>query len=250
MDTGEWTIEELAERVADALGAGYPGQPSGRVREVPDRRTIRWYTTIGLVDRPAAMRGRTALYGRRHLLQLVAVKRLQAQGRSLADVQRELLGAGDTDLERIARLPETPARTAAAQDGVSARHSVRARRGIAQTRDVARARFWAAPPAVPAASPAHDQASAAADADPAVGVNITDADRAHTETARADAPHTDAAGTDADALVPAIRLDGGATLVLDAAGRAPTASELAAIRTAAGPLLDLLHRLDLTKGTP
>ena len=242
MDTGEWTIEELAERVADALGDGYPGQPSGRVREVPDRRTIRWYTTIGLVDRPAAMRGRTALYGRRHLLQLVAVKRLQAQGRSLADVQRELLGAGDTDLERIAWLPETAARTsAAAQDGLPARDSVRTRDRIAPTRDgVAEARFWAAPPPVPAASPAPELAPPAADTDgartdAAVGTNVAGAD--HTRT--------DAAG-----LLPAIRLDGGATLVLDAAGRAPTASELAAIRTAAGPLIDLLHRLHLTKGTP
>ncbi len=100
-----WTIEELAERVADALAAGYPGQSNGRVREVPDRRTIRWYATIGLVDRPAAMRGRTALYGRRHLLQLVAIKRLQAGGRSLAEIQDQLLGADDSALERFASLP-------------------------------------------------------------------------------------------------------------------------------------------------
>ena len=56
-----------------------PGRPAARVRAVPDRRAIRWYTTIGLIDRPVAHRGRTALYGPRHLLQLVAVKRLQAR---------------------------------------------------------------------------------------------------------------------------------------------------------------------------
>jgi DNA-binding transcriptional MerR regulator len=102
---GLWTLEQLSDRVADALAVDYDGQRSGRVREVPNGRTIRWYTTIGLVDRPAAMRGRTALYNRRHLLQLVAVKRLQAAGRPLAEVQQALLGSTDGELERIAKVP-------------------------------------------------------------------------------------------------------------------------------------------------
>src|SRR5215470_10194755 len=100
---GLWTIDELSAGVAGALTADYPGQSNGRVRDVPDRRTIRWYTTIGLLDRPAAMRGRTALYGRRHLLQLVAIKRLQANGQTLAEIQTELYGATDTTLTDIAR---------------------------------------------------------------------------------------------------------------------------------------------------
>src|SRR6266508_2158787 len=64
-----WTLDELTERVGAALSVGYDGQPSGRVRDLPDQRAIRWYTTIGLVDRPAATRGRTAMYGPRHLVQ-------------------------------------------------------------------------------------------------------------------------------------------------------------------------------------
>src|SRR5437764_14413849 len=99
-----WTIDELGSRVALALSVDYDGQASGRVREVPDRRTIRYYTTLGLIDRPAEMRGRTALYNRRHLLQLVAIKRLQAQGLTIADLQRELLGQTNQALEKIARL--------------------------------------------------------------------------------------------------------------------------------------------------
>jgi DNA-binding transcriptional MerR regulator len=100
-----WTIEDLGEAVAAALASDYVGQASGRIREVPDRRTIRYYTTLGLIDRPA-LRGRTALYGRRHLLQLVAIKRLQAEGSSLAEVQGALQGVPLSTLERIARLPE------------------------------------------------------------------------------------------------------------------------------------------------
>jgi len=102
-----WTQEELVQRVAAALaGPAYPGAPNGRVRDVPDRRTVRWYTTIGLVDRPAGMRGRTALYGPRHLLQIVAVKRLQARGRSIAEIQAELVGATDSTLRRVAAVDD------------------------------------------------------------------------------------------------------------------------------------------------
>src|SRR5512132_4407947 len=104
-----WTLDELAERVETALAVDYRGQTSGRVRAVPDRRAIRWYTTIGLIDHPVAHRGRTALYGPRHLLQLVAVKRLQASGRPLVAIQQELAGATNTQLARVARLPGGPA---------------------------------------------------------------------------------------------------------------------------------------------
>jgi hypothetical protein len=126
-DDGLWTIDELSARVAEALAAGYPGQSSGRVREVPDRRTIRWYTTIGLLDRPAAMRGRTALYGRRHLLQIVAVKRLQADGHTLAEVQERLLGATEAMLADIAQVPD----------------------GLPSPAPETREKFWAARPAAP-----------------------------------------------------------------------------------------------------
>src|SRR4030095_943669 len=63
----------------------------------------------GLIDRPVAHRGRTALYGPRHLLQLVAVKRLQARGLPLVAIQQELAGATDTELGRVARGSATPA---------------------------------------------------------------------------------------------------------------------------------------------
>jgi hypothetical protein len=99
-----WTLDELSAQVALALAVDYAGPGSGRVREVPDTRTIRYYTTLGLIDRPAEMRGRTALYGVRHLLQLVAIKRLQAQGLSLAEVQGRLVGLTDAALPELAQV--------------------------------------------------------------------------------------------------------------------------------------------------
>src|SRR5262245_46777190 len=100
-----WTIDELGAQVALALSVDYEGAPNSRVRDIPDRRTIRYYTTLGLLDRAAEMRGRTALYARQHLRQLVAIKRLQARGLSLAAVQQKLLGLNDAALGRLARLP-------------------------------------------------------------------------------------------------------------------------------------------------
>ena len=46
-----WAIEELGAQVALALAVDYSGAANGRVREVPDARTIRYYTTLGLIDR-------------------------------------------------------------------------------------------------------------------------------------------------------------------------------------------------------
>ncbi len=101
------TLSELASAAA-ATVADLP-QASGRVRETPDIRTIRYYTTIGLIDRPAEMRGRTAYYSERHLRQLVAIKRLQAEGMTLQQIQERLLGASPQALRAMAPLPERAA---------------------------------------------------------------------------------------------------------------------------------------------
>jgi DNA-binding transcriptional MerR regulator len=96
-----WTIQQLSAVVEQVLAAAdYPGQPSGRVREGPDLRTIRYYTTLGLLDKPAEMRGRRAFYSGRHALQLAAIKRLQARGMSLVELQQAVAGADDKQLQR------------------------------------------------------------------------------------------------------------------------------------------------------
>jgi DNA-binding transcriptional MerR regulator len=233
MTEAVWTLDELTERVGAALSVGYDGQPSGRVRDLPDQRAIRWYTTIGLVDRPAATRGRTAMYGPRHLLQLVAIKRLQAQGRSLVAIQAELAGATDTQLARVARLAAPERRRPAATPPPSDRASVAPAAAAAPaeapavsapaapTRPpdtghgaVRRARFWRERPAeatVPAAVP---------------GV------------ATEDLPV---------ATLQGVRLDERATLLLDPA-RPLDDADLRAILDAARPLLEALRARGLDGG--
>jgi MerR HTH family regulatory protein len=226
MEESRWTLDELAGRVGAALAVDYPGQPSGRVRDLPDRRAIRWYTTIGLVDRPVAHRGRTALYGPRHLLQLVAVKRLQARGLPLVAIQQELAGATDAQLARVARLPgATPgpsAATAAAADGgtPSSRVPARPAAPVAARRAAAgparRAAFWREPPSAGSVAPAGPGAAGAI-ADPA---------------------GPDAAG--AVTSLRGVRLGGGVTLLLEP-GRELDAADVQAILDAAGPLVATLR---------
>jgi DNA-binding transcriptional MerR regulator len=115
-ETELWKIDELRNRAANALSSDYQASRNGQVTAVPDARTIRYYGTLGLVDKPAEMRGRTAYYGRRHLLQLVSIKRLQARGLKLAEIQTELQSIANDELEALALVPafSGPARPALA----------------------------------------------------------------------------------------------------------------------------------------
>jgi DNA-binding transcriptional MerR regulator len=96
----EWTLSELVVEAASSI-ATLPEPKNGQVRAVPDERTVRYYGTLGLLDKPLAMRGRTALYGRRHLAQVVAIKRLQSAGRSLAEIQALWSTLDDATLARM-----------------------------------------------------------------------------------------------------------------------------------------------------
>lgn len=96
------TLEFGLATLADAAArlSGHLASPEDeRVRDAADERTIRYYQTTGLLDRPLRYDGRTAVYGYRHLLQVVSVKALQASGLSLAQVQRALAGATTPQLE-------------------------------------------------------------------------------------------------------------------------------------------------------
>ena len=108
-----WNLSELVAEVAARIAA-LPAPKNGQVRAVPDERTVRYYVTLGLLDRPSAMRGRTALYGPRHVAQVVAIKRLQAMGRSLQEIQALWPTLDDPTLARMSgvALPAA-ARTAA-----------------------------------------------------------------------------------------------------------------------------------------
>jgi hypothetical protein len=262
-----WTLDQLAELVGASLSLDYDGQASGRVRDLPDRRAIRYYTTIGLVDRPAAMRGRTALYTRRHLLQLVAIKRLQATGMSLAEVQARLAGATDAQLEREARVPASlpveaeaaagpersaPPRVPAAPPAVTPPRVLTAPPGVAPPPvPAARPAFWkraAVAPTGPIAStastastgpmaPMAPASAAPAEREPEPAPSPPVPDEVVREPESAPSPPT----PDEFTSLQGLRLGPGVTLLLDRK-RPLDAGDVAAIRAAAAPLLEVLRR--------
>jgi DNA-binding transcriptional MerR regulator len=278
MQEPHWTLDELAERVETALAVDYHGQASGRVRAVPDRRAIRWYTTIGLIDRPVAHRGRTALYGPRHLLQLVAVKRLQARGLPLVSIQQELAGATDTQLARVARLPGSvaaevvhgPEAAARGGDGLAGMGpgdpgtaaAARSDTPVEPPAAAARPEALAPPPATAAEPPgaaarpatARPPAAAARSAGVAPRPAAGKAGRARFWREQPAAfiadptdPRLDPAGTAGAATLRGVRLGDGATLLLEP-GRELGREDVQAILDAARPLLATLRDRGLGAG--
>jgi DNA-binding transcriptional MerR regulator len=247
-------MDELVERVREALAAEYSGAGDGRIRDVPDRRAIRWYTTIGLVDRPLGMRGRTALYGPRHLQQLVAIKRRQAAGRSLSQIQGELNWVSDEALAELSRVPERLLQTDGPEPEGAADHP--------------HMRFWARPAAPPApaargpAEPTHGAApTRAAELHRAElhGAELHGAELHRTELHRTELHRTELHRTElhgaemhgpapvhAVAPVHGVVLPGGVVLLVP---RPLTDRDRDDIAAAAAPLLDLLDARGLLDGS-
>lgn len=239
-----WTVAELADLVARALSYDYTGAASGRVTDVPSVRVIRWYQTIGLVGRPAETRGRTALYGPRHLLQIVAVKRLQAEGHSLADIQARLLGAGDEVLAEVARVPQELLTAGTPVPAVEVVTPPPTPRAVVDA-GAGHRRFWAQRPAAPEDSVVLDDGvpDVLDDSVPDDGVLRRAVPDDGDDTVSVPEPPPSARPVPPLAARPAsaelsygVPLAPGVT-VLYTAARPPTPGQAAAIRAAAGPLL-------------
>jgi DNA-binding transcriptional MerR regulator len=80
---------------------GIVQDPDSRVAAHTDIRTFRLYRTQKLIDRPDAKVGISGVYGRRHVLQLVAIKALQAQRLPLREIAKRLAGADEAALEKM-----------------------------------------------------------------------------------------------------------------------------------------------------
>ena len=94
------TIQELA-RMVNAWCRVRALQPAnGQTASELSARTLHYYRSTGLLDAPESGTGRG--YGRRHLLQLKAIRILQAQGLPLSRIQQLLFARSDEELEQIA----------------------------------------------------------------------------------------------------------------------------------------------------
>lgn len=97
-----YSLNELSDEVARLLkDRGLMNiQHDQRVSAAPDKRTIRYYTTLGLLDRPN-IEGRQAKYGDRHVMQLVAIKALQSVALPLSEIQSMLYGLTEDELDHV-----------------------------------------------------------------------------------------------------------------------------------------------------
>ncbi|GAA0516669.1 MerR family transcriptional regulator [Deinococcus depolymerans] len=79
-----------------------PEDRAGRPKDEVNARLVRHYTTSGLLPAPRR-EGREARYDRRHLLHLLALRRLMADGLSGKVLFGTLSGRSEADLERLAQ---------------------------------------------------------------------------------------------------------------------------------------------------
>jgi DNA-binding transcriptional MerR regulator len=102
------TIDDLVHVAAEVVPQIVAGQWRHKVTEVPDARTIRYYIQQELVGRPSGSSGVSALYGYRHLLQIVATKALQSEFVPIREIKKLIGSLSQDELE--ARLEEWAAR--------------------------------------------------------------------------------------------------------------------------------------------
>jgi len=93
-------MDELIHLAAGLIPAVAGPQPHGKVTEIPDARTVRYYTHEGLVDAPSGQSGGSAQYGYRHLLQIVLIKALQSRHFPIRLIRERISGRETSELER------------------------------------------------------------------------------------------------------------------------------------------------------
>jgi DNA-binding transcriptional MerR regulator len=94
-------LDRFVEVTNDLLSQFLPSQGSGgRGQEPVNPRLVRYYTTQGWLDRPLKQ-GREARYTYRHLLQLLVLRRLLAEGYSASSIAGLIDGQGQGVLENL-----------------------------------------------------------------------------------------------------------------------------------------------------
>jgi DNA-binding transcriptional MerR regulator len=88
----------VSEEVLSELGIE---QGRGTVCLVPDERTIRYYLAEGLIQAADEKQGTASVFSYKHLLQLVAVKKLQAEHLPIRKIRELVTGKDEQQLESL-----------------------------------------------------------------------------------------------------------------------------------------------------
>ncbi|MCC7194477.1 MAG: MerR family transcriptional regulator [Gemmatimonadaceae bacterium] len=111
-----WNARGLAAHVTALIDAAGIRPTNASARAIPSARAVRFYVATGLMDHPEG-RGTAATYHYRHLLQLLAIKIRQREGRTLDGIRAELSGLAGDALERRVAAALGPALEIAAVAG-------------------------------------------------------------------------------------------------------------------------------------
>lgn len=76
-------------------------QQRGTVTSVPDERTIRYYLAEGLIQTPEERQGTASVFSYRNLLQLLTVKKLQAEHLPIRKIRELVAGKSEQELETL-----------------------------------------------------------------------------------------------------------------------------------------------------
>ena len=93
-----FSLEELSRRINAWCTEHEIAPASWQAGEVVSERNVRYYRTLGLIDAPEG-----GGYGEKHLLQLTAVRLLQAQGLPLRRIRELVYGRSLPELREIHR---------------------------------------------------------------------------------------------------------------------------------------------------
>lgn len=94
-------VVELADEAAKLIADIVPRQDRASVAEVPDERIVRYYSAEGLISSPEGRQGTAAVYGYVHLLQLLVIKRLQADHLPIRKIKELVEGKTASELEKL-----------------------------------------------------------------------------------------------------------------------------------------------------
>src|SRR3954447_18714531 len=94
-----WNARGLAAHVTALVDAAGMRPTNASARVAPSARSIRFYVSNGLLDRPEGT-GTSATYNYRHFLQLLAVKIRQREGATLESIRKEMKEYTGDALER------------------------------------------------------------------------------------------------------------------------------------------------------
>lgn len=94
-------LPEFARVGAQILAELQLEQQRGTVTSVPDERTIRYYLAEGLIQTPEEKQGTASVFSYLHLLQLLTVKKLQAEHLPIRKIRELVADKNEQELETL-----------------------------------------------------------------------------------------------------------------------------------------------------